>query len=156
MFIIALTFRKSKFPNIKSTTDALKALGFRVTLWIHPFINSNCEPWHQNAVSKGYLVKDHNNNTKTLWWDSRDGITAGYVDFTKTEVANWFLTRLNRLRDEDGIDSFKFDAGESSWVPKDPVLNGTSQQYPHIITQQYVRTVAKMGNMVEVRTGKFT
>ena len=152
----ALTFRKSKFANIKSTTDALKALGFRVTLWIHPFINSNCEPWYTNAKNKGYFVKDHQNKTETVWWDSRDGIVSGYVDFTKAEVAKWFTDRLLRLRNEDGIDSFKFDAGESSWTPPDAVLNGTAIQHPSIITNDYVRTVAKLGNMVEVRTGQNT
>lgn len=49
----ALTFRKSKFPNIKKLTDDLKANGFRVTLWIHPFINKNCETIYNEALSKG-------------------------------------------------------------------------------------------------------
>lgn len=51
----ALTFRESKFPNIRSLTDRLKADGFRVTLWIHPFINKGCEPWYSDAKSKGYF-----------------------------------------------------------------------------------------------------
>lgn len=50
----ALTFRPSKFPNIKNLTDTLKRKGFRVTLWIHPFINKGCEPWYSEAKSKGY------------------------------------------------------------------------------------------------------
>lgn len=45
----ALTFRESKFPNIKALTDSLKAKGFRVTLWVHPFINKGCEPWYTEA-----------------------------------------------------------------------------------------------------------
>lgn len=45
----ALTFRESKFPNIKGLTDGLKAKGFRVTLWVHPFINKGCEPWYTEA-----------------------------------------------------------------------------------------------------------
>lgn len=49
----ALTFRTSKFPNIKDTTDQLKAKGFAVTLWIHPFINVDCEPYYSDALSKG-------------------------------------------------------------------------------------------------------
>lgn len=53
----ALTFRKSKFSNIKNLTDDLKANGFRVTLWIHPFINKNCEPTYTEALSKGYVVE---------------------------------------------------------------------------------------------------
>lgn len=49
----ALTFRKSKFPDIKKLTDDLKADGFRVTLWIHPFVNRDCEPWYSESLSKG-------------------------------------------------------------------------------------------------------
>lgn len=49
----ALTFRDSKFPNIKQQTDDLKARGFRVTLWIHPFINKGCEPWYSEAKENG-------------------------------------------------------------------------------------------------------
>lgn len=46
----ALEFRSSKFADIKATTDALKAKGFRVTLWIHPFINVNCTAIYKVAV----------------------------------------------------------------------------------------------------------
>lgn len=49
----ALTFRTSKFPNIKNFTDRLKARGFRVTLWVHPFINKGCEPWYSEAKRLG-------------------------------------------------------------------------------------------------------
>lgn len=49
----ALTFRTTKFPNIKSFTDRLKARGFRVTLWVHPFINKGCEPWYSEAKRLG-------------------------------------------------------------------------------------------------------
>lgn len=49
----ALEFRQSKFKNIKSFTDSLKQLGFRVTLWVHPFINKDCEPWYSTAKKNG-------------------------------------------------------------------------------------------------------
>lgn len=49
----ALEFRESKFKNIKKFTDSLKQLGFRVTLWIHPFINKGCEPWYSTAMENG-------------------------------------------------------------------------------------------------------
>lgn len=51
----ALTFSESKFPKIRQLTDSLRARGFRVTLWIHPFINKGCEPWYSEAKDKGYI-----------------------------------------------------------------------------------------------------
>ena len=49
----ALTFNEKKFPDIKALTDKLKQKGFRVTLWIHPFINKACEPYYTAAKQKG-------------------------------------------------------------------------------------------------------
>ncbi|KAH8311742.1 hypothetical protein KR044_007798 [Drosophila immigrans] len=151
----ALTFRKNKFPDTKKLTDDLKALGFRVTLWIHPFINNNCTAIYKTASELGYLVVDHDGSADTQWWNSipKD---AAYLDFTKTAVQEWFATRLKRLQTEDGIDSFKFDAGETSWVPTDPVLQGDGYQTPLQITTDYVRTVAAFGDLVEVRSAQNT
>lgn len=49
----ALTFRTSKFPNVRNFTTRLKARGFRVTLWVHPFINKGCEPYYSEAKRLG-------------------------------------------------------------------------------------------------------
>ncbi|CAO1334755.1 unnamed protein product [Diamesa serratosioi] len=151
----ALEFNTVKFPNIKELTDSLKAQGFRVTLWIHPFINKPCEPYYSEAKDKGYFVKSHAGSVDTQWWNSQPG-QASYVDFTKTAAAQWFSNRLKLLQTNAGIDSFKFDAGESSWTPEDPVLNATYKEIPHKITIDYVKTVSKFGSLVEVRSGQFT
>lgn len=42
-----------RFPNIRNTMAILRAKGYRVTLWTHPFINKGCEPWYSEAKSKG-------------------------------------------------------------------------------------------------------
>lgn len=54
-----------------------------------------------------------------------------------------------------GFDGFKFDAGETSWLPQVPALNnGDFASQPGIFTQSYVKAVAEMfGNRIEVRTG---
>lgn len=102
-----------------------------------------------------YLVLDHDNKPDTQWWNSKTG-EAAYIDFTKFEAQEWFKERLRRLQTEDGIDSFKFDAGESSWVPSDPILNTSTNFSPSQITRDYVRTVGSFGSMVEVRSGQGT
>ncbi|KAL7045594.1 hypothetical protein ACKWTF_002268 [Chironomus riparius] len=151
----ALEFRQSKFPNIKNLTDDLHAVGFRVTLWVHPFINKDCKNWFEEAKQSNYFVADHSGNIETQWWNSEKS-QAAYIDFTKTAAADWYYNRLRSLQISAGIDSFKFDAGESSWVPIDPVLNGTAKEHPSKITSAYVRTVSKFGSLVEVRSGQNT
>lgn len=49
----ALEFSETKFRNVRKTTDDLHALGYRVTLWIHPFINKGCEPYYSHAKEHG-------------------------------------------------------------------------------------------------------
>ncbi|XP_053660837.1 myogenesis-regulating glycosidase [Anopheles marshallii] len=148
----ALTFNRTKFPDILNTITTIRELGFaRTTLWIHPFINKGCEPWYSEARRRGYLVADHSGNTDTEWWNSVRG-QAAYIDFTKAEVREWFSNRLQAILDESSIDSFKFDAGESSWTPPDPVLNGPAGRRPSQIVGDYLRTVATFGDLVEVRS----
>ncbi|XP_055638896.1 myogenesis-regulating glycosidase-like [Toxorhynchites rutilus septentrionalis] len=152
----ALKFNTKKFPNIKQTVDSIRAKGFpRVTLWIHPFVNKGCEPVYSEAKRYGYFVADHNGNPDTQWWNSMKG-EAAYIDFTKPEVAQWFTRRLQAILDESGIDSFKFDAGESSWSPPDALLNGPRAQHPYLIVEDYLRAVAMFGDLVEVRSAHST
>ncbi|XP_069697295.1 myogenesis-regulating glycosidase-like [Periplaneta americana] len=146
----ALTFRESKFPNMKNLTDTLKAMGFRVTLWVHPFINLDCEPWHSEALEKGYFVKNLDGSVNSSWWNGAGSV----IDFTNPEAAEWYVNRLKQLQEENGIDSFKFDAGETSWLPQLPVLNATDIQNPSIYTTSYVNTVSQFGPMIEVRVGQ--
>ncbi|KAH9640194.1 hypothetical protein HF086_008430 [Spodoptera exigua] len=131
----------ARFPNIRNTMAILRAKGYRVTLWTHPFINKGCEPWYSEAKSKGYLVASEYGSVETSWWNDNDTTTA-YIDFTKPAARQWYLDRLHLLKNTSGVDSFKFDGGESSWSPQ-----------VSVISADYVRTVAQFGPLVEVRVG---
>ncbi|XP_047532871.1 myogenesis-regulating glycosidase-like [Vanessa atalanta] len=140
----------NKFPNLTHLVEEVKALGFRVTIWVHPFINSDCDPWYSEALSNGYLVLDEAGTPEANWWNT-NGSTPGLVDFTKPEAAEWWYSRIKNLIDTYGIDSIKFDAGESSFSPQIPVQNGDIDLHPHNIVDAYVRTCARFGDMIEVR-----
>ncbi|KAL4713789.1 hypothetical protein ACJJTC_012306 [Scirpophaga incertulas] len=148
----SLTVDVDRFPDMKNTVKLLKEKGFRVTLWVHPFINKGCEPWYSEAKKKGYLVSSEYDSVETSWWND-NGTTTAYVDFTKPEARKWYVERLQRLKDDTGVDSFKFDAGETSWSPQIPILQGDLRDQPGVITADYVRAVAQFGPMVEVRAG---
>lgn len=159
-----------KFPNPEAMITRLKTeFGFRVTLWIHPFINVQCEDYLEAALPpKSYLVKDIKGREYdgtpqlfghvpglTYWWQ---GPLAGYLDFTNPEAVQWWTERLEQLRYKYGIESFKFDAGESNWMPSSFLLNETvgSSMSPVMQTFFYVATCSTFGNMVEVRVGRHT
>lgn len=60
---------------------------------------------------------NYNGNPDTEWWNSKKGESA-YIDFTNPAAADWYETRLRKLLVDTGIDSYKFDAGETSWAPQ--------------------------------------
>lgn len=97
-------------------------------------------------------MKNEEGSVLTKWWNS-DGLNAQYLDFTNGEVREWFLDRLKLLQKTYGIDSFKFDAGETSWAPQVPVLSGDIEEAPNQLTADYVRTCAMFGDMIEIRSG---
>lgn len=49
----SLSFNVTRFPNVAAIVGRLKQRGFRVTLWVHPFINIGCEPWYSEARRLG-------------------------------------------------------------------------------------------------------
>lgn len=144
---------EEKFPNMTNLVRQLKDMHFRVTLWVHPFINEDCEPSYTYAKQQGYFVKGPNNSVTTRWWN---GENAGHIDFTNKKAVNWWKERLQDLKKKLDVDSFKFDAGESSWCPQLPVFNSSSAVYPETNLQAYVQVASTFGKMVEVRVGRGT
>lgn len=63
-----------------------------------------------------YFITNYDGNPDTQWWNSKKGESA-HIDFTKPEAAEWYQNRLKKLQEDAGIDSYKFDAGETSWEP---------------------------------------
>ncbi|XP_062553949.1 myogenesis-regulating glycosidase-like isoform X2 [Armigeres subalbatus] len=152
----SLTMNPTKFPDMKQTVSDVKSKGLpRVTLWVHPFINKDCEPFYSEAKENGYLVTDHNGNSDHWWWNSEMNQSAS-IDFTNPDAAEWFTRRLLNIQELYGIDSFKFDAGETDWITSDAILNGPRSQHPTVYTNDFLRTVAKFGNLIEVRSAHRT
>ncbi|CAG7734444.1 unnamed protein product [Allacma fusca] len=145
-------FNSNKFPDLPGMMRELGELGInRTTVWVHPFINFNC-PSFQTAFDKEYFVKDvRNKQTITWWWE---GQNSGLIDFTNPEAVNWYRARLQKLQTDTGITSFKFDAGESTWLPPSvKPANGDVNLLPNLMSTKYVESVAAFGGMIETRTG---
>lgn len=64
-----------------------------------------------------YLVSSEYGSVETSWWNDNETTTA-YIDFTKPDARAWYMERLQRLQTVYGIDSYKFDGGETSWSPQ--------------------------------------
>jgi alpha-glucosidase (family GH31 glycosyl hydrolase) len=79
-------FDPERFPDPKKMVDELHALGFKVTLWIIPYLHPQSKAAKEGAA-KGYLVKNAGGEPyKIKWWQG-----AGYLlDVTNPDAMAWF------------------------------------------------------------------
>ncbi len=103
------------FPDPAGMVRELHAMGFKVLLWVTPFVN------HEAAVfaeleRQRVLVgsKDGRGAAMLKWW----GGEAGLVDVTGAAGRAWYREQLLRLRDEVGVDGFKIDGGDAKYQPR--------------------------------------
>lgn len=85
----------------------------------------------------------------TSWWD---GYVSLILDATNTNATKYFINELENIRNTTGIDSFKFDAGEFEWLPKNGYLTN-AKETPEQFCSDYARMAAKLGPMIEIRVG---
>lgn len=85
----------------------------------------------------------------TSWWR---GNPSGILDFSRSHATEWWSSRVQRLATNVGIDSFKFDAGESNWLPAcHNLANLPVDEQPNGFTELYARNMERFGSMVELR-----
>lgn len=65
--------------------------------------------------SCSYFFVNNQYDDTIFWWQSKANGSA-LIDFTQSDAVEWFNQRLMQLVALMGIDSFRFDAGESNWV----------------------------------------
>ena len=142
-------FDSFKFPNPSNMTTALHGLGFRVTSWVIPFANVDSDAFQEGA-KMNYFVRDKTGKVPGLthWWQ---GVGA-LLDPTNPDAVKWFDHHLQALK-EAGVDSFKFDAGETNFLPP-----GFKTHRPLLHANHFSRVYAEMAanlsdRMMEVRVG---
>ena len=126
-----MVFDTAKFPDAQSMVAELRQLGFRVTLWVHPFASIR-----SYAVGSGdFWVKSPLTRGFTTWWNG----VGKCLDVTNPSAVQWFRSSLRNLVNEVGVASFKFDAGELSWLPR-----GYTTHAELTTPNDFTRTYAEM------------
>eukprot|EP00062_Callorhinchus_milii_P012189 gi/632958960/ref/XP_007895345.1/ PREDICTED: uncharacterized family 31 glucosidase KIAA1161 homolog [Callorhinchus milii] len=146
-------FDPVKFPNVSELMDKLESDGFKVTLWVHPFVSYN-SPSFAEGVERSLFVTDPGGRLPALveWWHG----VAALLDLTKPASAEWFRSGLENLRSRYGdgyaVASFKFDAGESTYLPARFATHKHLAD-PSAFSKTYAEMAASFPQMCEVRVG---
>lgn len=104
-------FKAERFPDPKAMTDALHSKGFRIMVWICPFVSPD-SPEFRELQAKGYLIKRKSTGRPAIipWWN---GYSACY-DLSNPAATAHLKGLLRATMQKYGIDGYKFDAGDIS------------------------------------------
>lgn len=117
-------FHPGRFPNPKAMVDELHSLGFKVMVWMCPFVSGDQAIIFRELMKDKAVVMEKIKSNDTWetatnpkmirWWN---GISME-LDFTNPAASVWFQNQLDRIQKDYGIDGFKFDAGDPVYYPE--------------------------------------
>lgn len=111
-------FHPGRFPDPKALCDRLHRMGFKVMLWVTPFVSMDqYRIWTEINSFGGFLHRQDGSVYPVCWWN---GVSAE-LDLTNPSSVEWLDGRLRHLCDTYGVDGFKFDAGDFNLFPADAV-----------------------------------
>ncbi|MGW1993490.1 glycoside hydrolase family 31 protein [Embleya sp. NPDC001921] len=103
------TFHPGRFPDPAAMVARLHELGFRVMLWLVPYVTPD-SPTCRVLHDRGLLVERPDGYFGVhAWWN---GYSAG-LDLLDPDATQWLRGRLSELQESIGIDGFKFDGGDA-------------------------------------------
>lgn len=116
-------FRKDRFENAAAMIDSLHKMGFKVMIWVSPFVSPDTEVFRELLAKKLLLLSNGGDASITWakadqpailsWWNGYSSV----LDFTNPGAKEWFTGRLHYMMDKYHLDGFKFDAGDADFYP---------------------------------------
>ena len=127
-------FSASNFTDPKGMIDRIHALGYKIMLWICPFVSADSMVYRELAPKKYFVKNPDGSDAIRHWWNGYSAV----LDLTNPGAVRWFKDQLDRLQNDYGVDGFKFDAGDASFYRADDVTfapttpNGQCELYAEI------------------------
>ena len=136
-------FDPRRFSDPKGMMERLHAMGFKVLLWVCPFVSMDSPAYRRIAFGSnpddvrgfptkgGFLVSSREPGwggvpppAPVEWWNGRSAL----LDFTHPNAKAWFSEQLDRLAREYGANGFKFDGGGVHFYAGCAGSEGSSQR----------------------------
>ena len=131
-------FHPRRFSNPKAMIEELHQMGFKVMVWVCPFVSPDCDVYRDLASQGAFLLneaRDQRGNTMpsndfrgnpkpemVSWWNGFSAV----LDLSQPVAQDWFKSQLNYLQDEYGVDGFKLDAGDARYYATGSSKSGVS------------------------------
>lgn len=106
-------FRADRFPDPKKMINELHRMGFKIMLWVSPFVSPDTTTFMHLSRNHMLVRKDEQEPAIIRWWDGYSGV----LDLSNPAAAGWFREQLDTLMQEYHVDGFKFDGGAPSYYP---------------------------------------
>jgi alpha-glucosidase len=121
-------FSPRRFKDPKGMIQKLHAMGFKVMLWVCPFISADSEVFRKLQRER-LLILDKDKTQDILWADTPNKAAilrwwngaSACIDLSNPKANKWFKDQLDHLVNDYGVDGFKFDAGDARFYTGDVV-----------------------------------
>jgi alpha-glucosidase (family GH31 glycosyl hydrolase) len=122
----AWEFHRGRFPEPKAMMDELHRLGFKVMLWICPYIQPDGRDFTERLQDEAHVVwlrsaREPRWPALMHWWDGFSAVT----DLTSPDGRAWLQAQLDHLVAAYGVDGFKFDGGDAEHYAPASMLTGS-------------------------------
>ena len=119
------TFDPHKFPDPVAMCAQLHSMGFKIMLWIVPYVSCSGYQFQQytrfHPDSKALFMRNEDGEISIVrWWNGYSAI----LDFTKACDCRFLDEQLKALTEDYGIDGFKFDGGSYGTYLNSSIVNG--------------------------------
>jgi len=103
-------FSGIRFRDPKGMVEKLHKMGFKVMLWLAPFMSADTPNFRELAAKKMLMFADAEKSKPAIvkWWDGYSGL----LDFSNVKTREWLKAQLQSLVDKYGVDGFKADGGD--------------------------------------------
>jgi alpha-glucosidase len=142
-------FDCARFGDPKAMMDELHRIGFKVMLWVCPYITpagtffTNLRLDSTEKKKTVWIQNAKNPAAPAImeWWDGFSAV----VDLTSPEGTRWFKGQLDRLVNTYGVDGFKFDGGDAEYCSPKAMLTPTLSFQPQTTPNQHSEAFARLG-----------
>jgi len=105
------TFSKKRFDDPKAMMKKLHSQGFKLMLWVCPFVMENAKSYPELASQGLLLLNKEKKPAMIKWWNGKSAL----LDLSNPKARDWFNAELDKLVKDYDADGFKLDAGDTKF-----------------------------------------